>query len=359
MREIIKRLNQWKNGKKSFPYGIELSPTLKCNLNCLFCWRHSVKKINLNNELSLLTYERIIEEAKRLNVQEMKIIGGGEATCRKDLIKIMELIKKNNMYGYICTNGTIFKQKEIKRLFEIRWDHIKISLHGPNKQINDYLTKVKGSFDKVIKNIELFKEYKDHRRKNKPYMEIGVVLVNKNYNKIIDFVKLGSRLGVNAVFLEPITVYSKEGKKLKLNQEQIKVTKNILKKVKRLANKYKIENNFDNFISLNLIEKTNIMSEVILSGNKKTDFFNLPCYEPFYRMGIRTDGVVGPCGFFDEMSPENIKNKSLKEIWFGDYFEKRRKHMLENKLSDYCKKCCTTLVINNFEIRKQLKRMIH
>ena len=95
-----------------------------------------------------------------------------------------------------------------------------------------------------------------------------------------------------------------------------------------------------------------------LGKKKKNEFFSIPCYEPFYRMGIRVDGTVGPCGFFDTESSANIKNKSLKEIWFGSYFQNRRNQMFKRELPNYCKKCCTTLVANNQEIREQLRRCI-
>jgi len=355
MNEIITRLLKWNSGNIANPYSIELSPTLRCNLNCLFCWRHSVKEIDYGNELDFSIYKRIIEEAKSLDIKEIKIIGGGEATVRKDILKIMELIKRNNMFGYICTNGTLFKEEGIEKVVKIGWDHIKISLHGPNAEIHDFLTSSKGSFKKAINTILLFKRYKQILKKDKPYIELGIVLVNKNSDRIIDLVELAQKLSVNAVFLEPITVYSKKGEKLKLNKNQIEETKKILKKAIKLTRTYNIDNNFLYFIKDYLIEKTNVMNEVLIQTNFKNDFSHLPCYEPFYRIGIRVDGIACPCGFFDESSTENITNKNLKEIWFGNYFNNRRKQMLENRLLDYCKKCCTTLVVNNIELRKKLK----
>ncbi|MAG50315.1 hypothetical protein CL621_01580 [archaeon] len=356
--EKIERLLKWSQGKNDFPFGIELSPTLKCNLECKFCWREENDGINYDNELSFEKYKDIIKEAAELKVKEIRIIGGGEAFCRKDMVKIMELIKQENFYGYVCTNGTLFNESSVDELIRIGWDYIKISLHGPDADTHDFLTGVKGSFDNVIKNIKLFQKYK----KDKPVLEFGIVLVNKNYNKIVEMIELANKLDVQSVFVEPITVYSDVGKQLKLNDEQRKEFVKIAKEAKQLADKYKIQTNLECFFDTNLIENTNKMEEIIKfdlqNPKNKNDFFSIPCYEPFYRIGIRTDGVVGPCGFFDTKSLANVKDKSLKEIWFGDYFQKRRKQMLEKKLSNYCAKCCTTLVANNQEIRGKLKRCI-
>jgi PqqA peptide cyclase len=345
MHAILQRLLSWKNGFSANPYSIELSPTLRCNLDCLFCWRHSAK-IDFGRELSPATYKRIIKEAKVLGAEEIKIIGGGEASLRKDIIQLMGSIKKDGMRGYLCTNGTWFAAKDTKQIANMGWDHIKISLHG-TEDIHDFLTQKKGSFRKAVKNILLLTKYKHTHRTKRPFVEIGMVLVNKNYQELPDVLNLAKKLGVDALFLEPITAYSKTGEKLRLNRLQTDETKTIVNKLRA----HNIKNNFSSFSKL--IDKTGAMHTIISAH--KNDFLQLPCYEPFYRIGIRTDGIACPCGFYDESSRENIRDKNLNDIWFGDYFNSRRKSMLNNQLPDYCRKCCTTLVSNNIEIKKLLR----
>jgi MoaA/NifB/PqqE/SkfB family radical SAM enzyme len=219
------------------------------------------------------------------------------------------------------------------------------------------LTGVKGSFDRVLRNIKTINSYKRKLGKKYPTLEFVVVLVKDNYMDIPDIITLAKNNSVNSVFIEPITVYSPIGKKLKLSKTKKKEFSKIAEKSKRIAEKFKISTNLGNFIDTKLIEETNSMHSIILnSRNGSSQFTDLACFEPFYRMGIRTDGVVCPCGFFDEGSKENIRDKSLNEIWFGDYFEKRRKEMIQKKLASYCSRCCTTLVLNNQSIREELNK---
>lgn len=349
MKEIIKRLKKWEKGKTAQPYGIELAPTLRCSITCLFCWREGAKNIDYNNELNFEDYQRIIEEASNLGVKEVKIIGGGDALCKEKIIDIMCMIKNKKMFGYICTNGLLFKEYDIKRLVEKKWDHIKFSFHAPDEKTNDNITRSKGSFQRVIENIKLINKYK----KDKPKLEFGIVLINKNYDKIKEMIKLAKELKIEAVFIEPITVYSKLGEKLRLNKKQMREFSTIAREAYKLAEEYKIETNLQYFYTLQLVESTNNMDGLILKNDKK-NFVNMACFEPFYRMGIRADGKVGPCGFFDEESPENMKNKSLKEIWHSPYFNRLRFKMIDHDMPKYCKKCCSTLVINNYNIRRIL-----
>jgi radical SAM protein with 4Fe4S-binding SPASM domain len=352
--EIIRRLLNWAKGKKDYPYSIELSPTLRCNLNCLFCWRYG-KNVNYGKELSLKDYMRILREAEKLKVREVRIIGGGEPLIRKETFKMMEEIKKLGMFGYICTNGTLFNEKIMKRLVEIGWDYVKISLHAPNEKMQDFITQG-ASFKKVIENIKIFNRWKELLRKGKPKIEIGMVLNRINFKKIIEMVKLAKKLNVQSFFIEPLTVYTEEGRKLKLKKSEVREFGEIAREAYLLANG--LETNLQQFFSPEIIEKTGEMVEEIkrILKRKEKNFFSVPCYEPWYRMGIRVDGTVCPCGFLDEESWENVKEKSLKEIWFGEYFNLRREQILERKLPEHCKKCCITLVANNKIIRNELEK---
>jgi MoaA/NifB/PqqE/SkfB family radical SAM enzyme len=357
-KEVIKRISNWRKGIKSNPYSIEISPTLRCNLHCKFCWRYEKEKIDFGKELTKEQYYNLLDEAKNLGVKEVKIIGGGESTFRRDTFDIMRKIKELGMWGYICTNGTLMTKSSIEMLVKHKWDHIKISFHGAEKKTHDMLTEVPGSYDQVIKNITLINEFKRKYRTKVPFLEFGFVMGKLNYKEVPAMFELAAELKVNAVFIEPITVYSGTGKKLKMSSSQEKEFKEIAKSASDFAKNNMIENNLQNFFKneFNMIKKTNSMQDILITKNKSKDpFLDMPCYEPFYRLGVRADGVICPCGFLDEGSQENFNEKTLEEIWYGKYFEKRRKEMIKKSLSPYCARCCTTLVSNNLNIREQLK----
>ncbi len=353
----IERLLKWSKGEKAPPLSIELSPTLRCNLNCLFCWRYGKKDVDYGEEIDLKRYKEVIEEAAELGVKEVRIIGGGEPLLRRDTFEIMKDIKSKGMFGYICTNGTLFTKEMIETLVKIKWDHIKISLHGSCAKTHNYLVQKDGAFEKCVEVLTMFRDLKSGKNE-KPYLEIGFVLVKDNYKEIENMIDFAHRFKVQALFIEPITVYTEVGKKLKPDKRDYKIFEKMAVKAKEKAKQFGIETNLSNFIGSKFIEKTGKMIDVIKENisNKVNDFFSVPCYEPWYRMGIRADGAVCPCGFFDQGTTENIKNKSLKEIWNGDYFNMRRKQLLQKSLPPHCKKCCVTLVVNNKIIRHELEK---
>jgi len=352
--EEVKRMLEWMREGKGYPLRMEIAPTLVCNMNCLFCWRYG-RKVEIGEELSFEDYKRIIKEAAELNVKEVRVIGGGEPLFRKDTVDIMELIKKMGMFGYICTNGTLITQRLAERMVEMGWDHVKVSLHAPDATTEDYLTGLKGSFELAKRGVENLIKMRRKKGKRKPKVEIGLVLVKENYRKIMEMVKFVGEMGVDAFFIEPITVYSEVGERMKLGEEEEKEFVSIAKKAYELCNMLGIETNLNSFFSPRLVESTGRMLDV-LKENKEEDIKLPPCFKPWLEIGIRNDGTVCPCGFYDVSSTENIKQKSLKQIWFGDYFERIRKNFLRGILPPHCQKCCATLVEENRRIRENLRK---
>lgn len=356
MKEEIKRLERWAQGEKQPPVGIELAPTLRCNLNCKFCWRRK-KDFNKNDkymkqrEMSLQRYIEIIEEAADLGVEEVRIIGGGEPMVNSDTLKIMEAIKEENLYGYICTNGSLFDDEAIERTIEMGWDYVKFSIHG-----------TKETHNKLVGG-QVYKRVIDKLRKlgrSDVETEIGMVVVNQNYQEIEDMLTLSEDLNVDNFFLEPVTVYSDLGEELKLTEAEENDLKQRLKSLKDSTRTSKVNTNLEAFIDESLVNSTNQMKEFILSKIDKENhsFTEIPCYEPFLRMGIRVDGRVAPCGFYDEERGDSVRERSLREVWYGSYFEERRKEQIEKKLPDYCSKCCTTLVNKQRKLGEKLKEVL-
>lgn len=87
--------------------------------------------------------------------------------------------------------------------------------------------------------------------------------------------------------------------------------------------------------------------EQILSYNEKRKVFDLsreintvsPCVAPFNNMYFTTEGRVAPCwllvGYLEEWS----KDKSIKDIWKGEHFEKFRTNLVNGVFEDECRVC--------------------
>ncbi len=364
MEERIKRLKKWAKNKPQGPTSIHLDPTNRCNLKCKFCWQRSHERmglVDLNNELPEEKLLQLVEEASKLKVEEWLISGGGEPLVRYETtIKIMKKIKEKKMNGDIITNGTLFQEKDIKDLVKLGWDRVRFSINGPDAKTHDYLVNKKGSFEKSIRAFQLFNEYKKKFKTEKPELGFNTVINSKNYDKFPQIIKLLYSLGGELINTQTIILYSNKEKKWALNKKQRKEFKRYVKEALRIAKKFNIKTNLKEYLNEELVETSNKVSQmkkVIKKdiSNRKNDFSEASCFEPWYLITIRANGIVGSCRLFGDQGT-SLHNKSLKGVWFGEYFNKARQRILRQDVPDYCQNCGANEFVENKKIRDELKK---
>ncbi|MFB6088295.1 MAG: radical SAM protein [Candidatus Aenigmatarchaeota archaeon] len=359
----VKRLKKWSRGEKCGPVRIDIEPTACCNLKCRFCWQRDEKRLEWCSYDNLLSKERlkeIVKEGAALGVREWQVAGGWEPTANMEkTYPMLKLIKEYGMYGSITTNGTGFTEEQIKKLVELEWDQILFSVEGPDAETHDYLTQVDGSFDKVKKNVNLFRKYKEELGKKNPNYSIHAVLNSKNYTKLKDMIKMGAKWGCDGVNFEPMLPWSEEAEHLKLSEKQIEILDYYIDKALKVSKKYNVHTNLGNLKGQKkLVDKDGDSQEVLEDkvANAEKNIVNAPCYSPWLSLEIRVSGRVVPCRLCDnDAGTPEIHEKSLEKIWFGEYFENLRKNMINRDLMDYCSTCSSGVIVDQEEIREKLK----
>jgi len=361
MNEKIKRLVKWAEGKKAGPITLELNVTNRCNLKCQSCWQREFPvNSNEKDELSKAKIMSIVKEAAELGVQEVRIPGSGEPLLKEGIVDIMKEIKKQNMFGLLITNGTLFTKQNVAELVKAKWDIVTFSVDSPREKTNDAL-RGKNSFSRAVKSLKLFNDEKNKTGKEKPFLRLNIVLSNKNYKQLFELMKFAVAHSIGDVQVQPMTVWGKEGKKLELNQTQRKELQAEVAKAYKFVLENNIFTNIKDFLESDIVEKAaEHMDEKIIKERKSISshnpFLSLPCFEPFYNLIILPDGKVAPCSISGGVDGDNLanKNKTLKQVWNGKALNEIRESLLSGKLKDYCKKCCSAVNLENNRIRAKL-----
>lgn len=351
MKEKIEKLERWRDGGKASPYVIDLNPTDLCNLNCKSCWQRSSEFENLDSsyQLSEERLKELVKQGIEMGVDKFRITGGGEPLMRKEIIlELMKMIKRNGREGTITTNGTLLEEGDLDLMMKMGWDNITFSLDGPDKKTNDFL-RGDGSFNSIKKSLEYLKEEKNEDEN--PSLKFNTVISNRNYDKFPEMIELAREYGVEAVSFETLTVHSETGKKLKLDEEEKEEMLNIIPEAKEKSRKYGIETNVGR-LRKNYFENANEMTEV-LSERGEDDFTEIACYEPWYHLVVKVDGSAQPCCVYNSKE-ENVKDKDLEEIWYGDFFKEVRQRIREKNFSEYCEICNASQVTANDRLREKL-----
>lgn len=322
-----------KSDERFGPKVLMLSPTDHCNLNCKICWR--LKKDATFNQPPSNFLKKIIKEAKEMGVETIDLTGGGEPFLRKDILEIMNLIKKLGMKGVITTNATLLKKKYIENIIGTNWDEINFSLDGSTHGINDYI-RGKGNFKKVVKAIELFQNIKKSKKSSKPIERLSFVLTNKNMTDIENYIKLAKNLNIGAINFSVLFEWDS-------NKEFWLRNKNIGKILQR---SFKLSQRFG--------IRTNLKPIMACCTNEhKTPRF---CFAPWYMLFISASQEAMACCTLAALY-QNVLGKvnSLEEIWYGKKIGALRKRMKKMIFFKECKKCLPEFVQNFNQIYTEMR----
>ncbi|MEW6200850.1 MAG: radical SAM protein, partial [bacterium] len=125
----------------------------ECNEKCVFCnfipeTEPDVKRVNLEEAKSFI--ERF---AKTTNPQLS--ISGGEPTLRKELPELISYARSLGIpQVQIQTNATLITEKFAQTLKEAGLTEAFVAFHSHVPEIQDWLTGLKGSFEKAVNGIK-------------------------------------------------------------------------------------------------------------------------------------------------------------------------------------------------------------
>lgn len=358
------RLLEWSKDNPQGPISIHLDPTNRCNLKCRFCWQRSHERfgwLDTSNELSEKKLLSIIKEAAELGVKDWLISGGGEPFVRTDTtITVMKAIKKYGMWGDIITNGTLPNDNHLEKIVKYGWDAFRVSINAPIAEEHDFLVDSKEAFEKAIGNIRKLVELKKKFKSEKPEIGFNTVINRKNYTRMPEIIEFLHSLGGSFINVQTIILYSKEEQKWSLEEDHRRDSQKYIKKSINTANKLGIRTNLDSYLDKDVMRDSTEMDKMKDLGKLDVQkikhpnkFFKTFCFEPFYLMTIRSNGTVGSCRLFGD-DGDNITNKTLREVWFGEYFTKSRQAQIDGSTPDFCSKCGSNEFLENRKIRNEL-----
>lgn len=173
--------------------------TNSCNLKCIHCYNEyaSISK----TMLSLDDFKYIVDQLCSVGIQKVQLIGGEPFVLKKEtLYSMMDYLSTKVKSFEIFTNGTIATDEDWKEI-KSRYDNISVatSLHSYIKNEHEYVTQIKGSFQKSENTIRIL------RTLNIPFRYVGTLIGGVNIGKTEelgapsrrDFVRLSGKANLS------------------------------------------------------------------------------------------------------------------------------------------------------------------
>ncbi len=159
--------------------------TYACNLECVHCLSSSGQRDP--RELSTEEAKGVIDELAALKVFYVNV-GGGEPLVRRDFFELLEYAIDKRVGVKFSTNGYLLDAEKAKRLAEMDYLDIQLSLDGADAVTNDPI-RGEGSYAAVIKAMDNLKAA------NFGPFKISVVATRHNISQLDEFKALADSYG--------------------------------------------------------------------------------------------------------------------------------------------------------------------
>lgn len=304
---------------KYIPVSAVWEITLACNMKCMHCGSAAGRA--RSNEITTKEASALCKELKELGTGVVTLMGG-EPFLRKDWYKIAQKIKDLEMDLIIISNGLVIDEKIVTQLRKLDPYAIAISLDGALPETHDAIRGTKGAFDKCISCLKLLKKADLptsvittlHKRNVKELSKMRDFLLNKGIAWQIQIAGPTGRFP----------------KKLLLSKEEFY---SVAMFISSSRNQYSAK-------ELPIMGAHNFGYHSHILGNIMLTPVWKGCQAGITTIGIQSNGGIKGClSLPDKYIEDNIRKRSLTEIWNDPTFARYNRKFKKEDLKGDCKDC--------------------
>ena len=170
--------------KAKFPDNIMIELTNACNLKCRMCYNKDMRR--KKGFMTFKLFKKVIDQARGLNIRNAGLYTIGESFLHPGIFDFISYAKKRGMqYVYITTNGQVFNDAMIGKIFDSGLDSIKFSIDAGRK--SSYESTRKGAkWERLVDTIKKIRAIRD-RRGSALRIFASYVVMKNNFKEIVDF----------------------------------------------------------------------------------------------------------------------------------------------------------------------------
>lgn len=278
--------------------------TYRCNFRCIQCY--NTTHAGTETELSLKQWVSVLEQLADMGCHSLTFTGG-EVFVRKDVIDIFQAACDNGFSFRINTNGSLITEATVKKLEPMRpfLQSFDVSFYGATPLVHDTLARRLGAYQATLRAVTLLKE-------GKWRLLTKFVTMKDNFDGVKQWQAHMKELGV------PHTVST--GPLIPRTDRDTSPLVQIL-----------TDQQFETFMAI------------------QPDWENSQahsCRPGHIRGCITPDGRVSPCEWLTDFKLGNLRDNSLREIWyskegeaFRSIFEEEESECPSCELRPGCSRC--------------------
>lgn len=187
--------------KLSSPSKITEAISEICNIKCKFCWTPYTKK---RKDQAVLE-KFLVYVVDKLDEIKMISFCGGEPFIQNHVKEIVARAQGKEVKFYFTSNLNFIDDRMKTLLQNINFDILHVSLNAASKQTYDRVVEG-GDWDSVMRNLDFVLDLRN-RLSIPRWLQISMVVTNRNYMDIIDFALLGIKIKADGIQYYPMNEY--------------------------------------------------------------------------------------------------------------------------------------------------------
>lgn len=336
------------------PFHVELQPSDRCNLRCFFC---STKSFRRDDELALDLLRSLVDQMVELGTRSVGLAGGGEPLAHPDAPRLFQLLREAGIpVSNLTTNGT-FLHGGIAEAVLDGCDELVVSLNAADgESYAGMMGSNAPTFRRVLGNLEGLLAERRRRRAITPRVLVQFLVYKGNYRSIPRMFELARAAGVDGVLFNGLSFLPPE---LRMTPEETGAMMGLFEEVLRqdeyrtVLSVHSFEQDLSGALSRidgrlgarraaksplrrlgelvarpdatwakkwrhhwRMKRRLRILEEL----GRRDDH----CLMPWYTATVRADGSVPVCCVLQTTSLGNVLDRPLREIWYGERFERAR-----------------------------------
>lgn len=302
---------------------LQFELTSRCNERCIHCYIPNGKK-NAGFDMSFEKFKYVLDQYAEMGGLQVTL-SGGEALMNKDIVKMLWYCREKDMQISLLTNLISLKDEQIPILKDVNLSLIQVSLYSMNAEKHDFITTVKGSFEKTKTAIE-----KLHNADIPVQISCPIMKANKDgYDEVMKYAQsLRMKAQTDYIMMAQADLDTSN----LANRISIEETEKVIRDI--------MENDVD--------YQTETLAQEPLSSISEEEFAEMPlCGAGLNDLCITVNGDIYPCAGWQSFAVGNVFRESLKEIWeHSPKLEQIRKvkqkdfpKCLRCEAKDFCNMC--------------------
>jgi MoaA/NifB/PqqE/SkfB family radical SAM enzyme len=181
---------------RSYPLLLNIVPTKRCNLSCVFCF--FLRGQRGPDDMTLDTFNQIVTKIFPYP-KVVEFSSAGEPFLNKNLMEFMAICKRYHVDNDINTNAMLLNEDICKWIvLHSRVTNLRISVDSAEKSTLESI-RVGVDYDRVVSNIRLLAELKKKYRREYPVLHVTAAVFRRNIEELPDLIRHSKRWGIQRV----------------------------------------------------------------------------------------------------------------------------------------------------------------